>query len=82
MGKLEEAERDLKKSIELNPNNIYALNSMAELFAAKGMPEEACKWLKEAIKKGYNNWKYLETSKTYDSVRHHPCFQSILRKEV
>jgi hypothetical protein len=46
------------------------------------MPEEACKWLKEAIKKGYNNWKYLETSKTYDSVRHHPCFQSILRKEV
>lgn len=82
MGKIEEAERDIKKSVELNPNNIYALNSMAELYAAKGIPEEACEWLIKAISKGYNNWNYLKNSKTYDPIRNHPCFKAILERKI
>jgi len=45
MGKYEEAENDIKKSLELNPNNIYALNSMAELYSAKNDAEKACMWV-------------------------------------
>ena len=37
MEKYERAENDIKKSLEFNPNNIYALNSMAELYSAKMM---------------------------------------------
>jgi TPR repeat protein len=29
------------------------------------MPEEAAQWLRRAIEKGYNNWHYIKTSKTY-----------------
>ena len=78
MGKLEEAERDLRKSLELNPNNIYALNSMAELYSVKNEPLEACRWLKKAIEKGYNNWDYIRTSKTYDNIRNAQCYREIM----
>ncbi|MCL0083910.1 hypothetical protein M1N77_05230 [Thermodesulfovibrionales bacterium] len=76
----EEAERDIKKSLEINPDNIYALNSMAELSSAKNNPEETCRWLKKAIEKGFNDWKYIETSKTYDSIRNSQHFISIVHK--
>jgi len=78
LGKLEEAERDLRNSLQLNENNIYALNSMAELYSAKNNPEEACRWLRMAIQKGYNNWNYIRTSKTYDNVRSSRCFREII----
>ncbi|WP_333656459.1 TPR end-of-group domain-containing protein, partial [Dissulfurispira sp.] len=61
-----------------NPDNIYALNSMAELYSAKNDPEEACKWLRRAIEKGYNNWGYIKTSRTYDNIRDATCYKEII----
>lgn len=81
MGRLEEAEADIKRSLELNENNIYALNSMSELYAFKQNEKDACKWLKLAIEKGYNNWNYIRTSKTYDNIRNAPCFKEIISKK-
>jgi tetratricopeptide (TPR) repeat protein len=80
MGKYENAETDIKRALEIDPDNIYALNSMAELHSAKNNPEEACKWLRKAIGKGYTNWNYIRTSKTYDNIRNYPCFMSIVRE--
>ena len=83
LGELEKAEKDIRMSLELNKNNIYALNSMAELNSVKNNPEEACRWLKLAVQKGYNNWNYLKTSKTYDNIRNSKCFREIIpRKNI
>ena len=78
MGRYEDAERDIRKSLQLGPNNIYALTSMAELHAARNDAPEACKWLILAIEKGYNNWSYIRSSKTYDNVRDSHCFKKII----
>lgn len=80
MGRLEEAEADIKRSLELNQNNIYALNSMSELCALKKNEKDACRWLRMAIDKGYNNWNYIRTSKTYDNIRNSSCFKEIISK--
>lgn len=80
MGRLQEAEADIIKSLELNQNNIYALNSMSELCALKKNTKDSCKWLKMAIDKGYNNWNYIRTAKTYDNIRNSPCFKEIISK--
>ncbi len=82
VGRLGDAERDIRKSLELNRDNIYALNSMAELYAARNDETEACKWLRMAIKKGYNNWNYIRTSKTYDNIRNSECFNAIISKKT
>jgi tetratricopeptide (TPR) repeat protein len=79
MGDLDRAEADIRKSLNLNPANIYALNSMAEISAAKGDAAGACRWLRLAIEKGYNNWNYIMTSPTYDAVRAEDCFIEIMR---
>ncbi len=78
LGRLDEAESDIRKSIEISPENIYALNSMAELYAARNNAPEACRWLTMAIEKGYNNWSYLRTSRTYDNIRNSHCFRKII----
>jgi tetratricopeptide (TPR) repeat protein len=71
---------DIQRALEINRDNIFALNSMAELYAVKGEPEKACCWLDKAISKGYNNWAYLRSSKTYDKIRDSECFRDILRR--
>jgi tetratricopeptide (TPR) repeat protein len=78
MGELESAERDISIALEINPKNIDALNSMAELFAARNDPETACKWLGKAVEKGYNDWNYLKTSGTYENIRASVCFRRII----
>ena len=35
---------------------------------------------KKAIGKGYNNWSYIKTSKTYDNIRNSPCFIEIISR--
>jgi Flp pilus assembly protein TadD len=78
MGKLDAAEHDIRIALEISPNNIYALNSMAELYAAKNDAEKACQWLHEAIEKGYNNWNYIKSSKTYNNIRLSECFKKMI----
>jgi hypothetical protein len=51
---------------------------MAELFAVKKDAGESCRWLKKAIEKGYNNWNYIKTSKTYNAIRTSECFRKIM----
>lgn len=82
IGRYEDAEADLKKSLEISPDNIYALNSMAELKASLKNEAEACRWLQRAIEKGFNNWHYIKTSKTYDNIRSAPCFKEIIQKII
>jgi len=80
MGNLDAAEADIRTSLRLNPDNIYALNSMAEVYAARNNAEEACRWLRKAIEKGYNNWNYLRTSQTYTNIHNAPCYIEIIEK--
>jgi tetratricopeptide (TPR) repeat protein len=81
MGDLDAAEKDISEALAISPNNIYALNSMAELFAMKNHPEESCGWLKRAIEKGYNNWNYIKTSKTYNNIRNSECFKEMIKEK-
>lgn len=81
MGNLDAAEADIQASLRLNPDNIYALNSMAEIYAERNDAEEACRWLLQAIEKGYNNWNYIRTSKTYKKIHSAPCFLEIMAKK-
>ena len=54
---------------------------VAELEAAKNNAPEACEWLRLAIEKGYNNWSYIKTSKTYDNIRMARCFKELMSRK-
>ena len=80
MGKYDAAAKDIKKSLELNPDQIEAIMSMAELYSVTGKTEDACHWLEKAIKKGYKDWHYIKTFKTFDNIRNSPCYQEIMKE--
>jgi tetratricopeptide (TPR) repeat protein len=77
MGRLDAAEKDLSTALALNPENADTLNSMAELSAARGDAPAACRYLEEAVRKGYGDRQYIRTSATYDKVRWADCFRKL-----
>jgi tetratricopeptide (TPR) repeat protein len=81
MGEYDKAESDIKKALELNFDNINAIMSMAEFYSMTTKPEDACKWLKKAKDKGYNDWNYIKTYKTFDNIRTSPCYLKIMQEK-
>ena len=49
-------------------------------FVSGNDAPEACIWLTQAIEKGYNNWSYIRSSRTYDNIRDSLCFKKILSR--
>ena len=70
-----DAEKDLTIAYELDPDDGNTMVRLAELYSAKNDVVEACKWLKQGVKKGYRDWKYLKTAPTFDNLRKWPCYE-------
>jgi Tfp pilus assembly protein PilF len=78
MGKLHNAEKDIKKALSLNPEDKTINMSMAEFYAITKKPKDACEYLNKAIEKGWDNWDYLKNYKTFDNIRSSECFIEII----
>ena len=48
-GRYAEAERELKKAIEINPMNATAHGNMGGVFLRQGQPYEAIPWIEKAL---------------------------------
>ena len=49
LGMFEEAKKDIRRTMKLNPDNIYAYNAMGDIFRYKRMYEEAIRWYQEGL---------------------------------
>lgn len=78
VGEYFEAERDIKRALELDPDLSHVYISMSELYSMRNSPINACKWLRKGIEKGYNDWNYIKTYKTFDNIRNTSCYKKIV----
>ncbi|MEK6657984.1 MAG: tetratricopeptide repeat protein [Nitrospirota bacterium] len=78
IGKLKEAEMDIKKALELSSTNLSIIVSMAEIYSIKNNTVEACEWLSKGIERGFNDWNYIKTSKTFKDIRGASCYNEIM----
>lgn len=77
-GKLKEAKMNIGKALELDSNDPIANGSMSEYYAVINNSSEACKWLSKAIERGYNDWNYIKTHKTFSNIRNATCYKQII----
>lgn len=60
LGNYEKAERDLQRCIRIKPDYLYPYNNLANCYFKMNRKEEACKYWKIALEKGYKyqpEWK-------------------------
>lgn len=77
-GQYAEAEKEIRKALELNPDGISATITMAEYYSLMNNGDEACRWLKKGMERGFKDWNYLKTSKTLKNIRTVPCYKEIM----
>jgi tetratricopeptide (TPR) repeat protein len=79
LGNYQRAIKDYDKAIELNPKDEAAYYNMACLFSLQKKTAEACKWLKSAVDRGFNNWKHIKEDTDFDNMRNEPCFINLIK---
>jgi len=78
LGMLKEAKKNIEKALELDSNDPTANASMSEYYAVINNSAEACAWLSKAIKRGYNDWDYIKTHKTFNNIRNATCYKQVI----
>lgn len=73
LGMFEEAKKDIRRTMKLNPDNIYAYNAMGDIFRYKRMYEEAIRWYQE----GLQHVKDDNTPALYEGIAQ--CYECIGR---
>ena len=66
LGRLEEAEKDIKKALEENPVNSYAYKSLSAIYIEKNQPEMVCDALAKAEQYKYD--KAYETTEVANMI--------------
>lgn len=77
-GDLKKAKININKALELDNNDPIANSSMSEYYAVENNPAEACRWLSKAIERGYNDWNYIKTHKTFNNIRNSECYKQVI----
>ena len=57
---LDDAERCFRKSLQLEPDNVAAMQNLALIYVNRCQPEEALKWVSRAEKHGEQSWEALD----------------------
>jgi len=65
----EQALAAFKKLIELDPATAGAYYNIAVLYALQNKVPDAIDWLKQAVDKGYQNWRLIKNDKDLDNIR-------------
>lgn len=77
-GKYAEAITDFEKALGIAPDDFRAAYGMARSHARLNHADQACKWLAQSIKSGFNNIDYIRHDPDLESIREAPCFQKII----
>ena len=79
LGQYGRAIEDYNETIRRKPGYFNAYYNKACAFSLQKNVTLACDWLREAIRRGYNDWKHLQEDKDFDNIRNESCFIDILK---
>ncbi len=77
-GKLEEAAKELERCIATDPRLISGYLFLAEVHALAGRRDQAMAQLHTAVNLGLEDFAYVTSSPSFDSLRNDPEFRSLV----
>jgi tetratricopeptide (TPR) repeat protein len=67
-----------KKLVELDPDHAGTYYNIAVLYALQNNVPDSIAWLKQAIDKGYRNWKLIKTDEDLANIRHSQDYKQLV----
>ena len=77
-GKEQDALKSFQRAVELDPTLCWAYYCIGGLHALKGEKKLALQYLDEALRKGFNDMKYLESDAKWEGLRNDLQFQELV----
>ena len=78
LGRIEEAKLEMKKGIDINPDDMIIIYNAACFYALLGDKTSAIKNLKKAIDNGFGNFEYIKHDPDLYSLKEEPDFIALM----
>jgi TolB-like protein/Tfp pilus assembly protein PilF/predicted Ser/Thr protein kinase len=79
LGKMNEAEKEAEKALELSPNDALMSYNVACLHARLGNKDLSIKYLNQAINSGYANYEWIKRDPDLNTIRNEPEYIELLK---
>lgn len=80
MNQFDSAIIHFQKAISLNPQNYLACYYLACSYARNKMDEDALRYLRLALERGYTNYEYIIIQPDLDSLKKYPAYKEMMKK--
>ena len=78
--RFDESLATFEKAIELAPDVPFNYYNVACFYAVQGITDDAFKWLKKALDKGFDYFDHLRTDPDIEILRESEEFEKLLKK--
>ena len=70
----------IRKAILINPRENLPYYYLAQSFARNNKPEDALRYLEQALQRGYNLYEYIILETDLDSIRKYAAYKAMMKK--
>ena len=70
----------ITKAILINPRDNLAYYYLAQSFAKNNKPEDALRYLEQALQRGYDLYEYIVLDPDFESIRKYPSYKAMMKK--
>jgi len=70
----------ITKAILNNPKDNLPYYYLAQSFAKNNKPEDALRYLEQALQRGYNLYEYIVVDPDFNSLRKYPAYKTMMKK--
>jgi tetratricopeptide (TPR) repeat protein len=68
------------KAILISPKENLPYYYLAQSFAKNNKPEDALRYLEQALQRGYNLYEYIVIDPDFSSIRKYPAYKAMMKK--
>jgi TolB-like protein/Flp pilus assembly protein TadD len=79
LGRRKEAEEEMRRGIEINPNDLIIIYNAACFYALIGDKTASIENLKKAIENGFGNFEYIKHDPDFYSLQEEPDFIALIQ---
>ena len=81
LGRREEAVEEMRRGVEINPNDLIIIYNAACFYALLGDKEASIQHLKRAVDNGFRNFEYIKHDPDLYCLKEEPDFISLLERQ-
>ena len=70
----------IRKAILINPKDNLPYYYLAQSFARNNKPEDALRYLEQALQRGYDLYEYIVIDPDFDSIRKYAAYKAMMKK--